>query len=208
MHYFSDISFERVHRWQLSREHGLFVQFVNMENTRLNTSLRTNVVTAPYFHGVVLSSELPNVWLPCERAFVVINTLTVDEARAGRIGHFVAVILRSKDSPVIFFDSYAKQLNFYNRTIRTFVNSFRKPVRYLSKRIQSDQTSVCGLYCAYVAYHFSQDFSRSLAQVLSRFQSHDLVTNDKTVICWFFYTFDCAHLLGSRKQKTLLRNPL
>lgn len=90
-----------------------------------------------------------------------------------------------------FFDSYGNSPSYF-KGMPSVVDDYNK------KRVQSDDTIVCGQWCIY--YIFNAARGRSMREILARF-TDDFHANDHFVACFVNYEFgyDCTtvHLFNS-----------
>lgn len=120
-----------------------------MEDTGLNTwqlrhALVENNTTRNYFDGVYPCDVLKNITSPPR--LIIVNT---DPSH--KPGKHWLLFFRNNET-VEMFDSLGRNLDSYNKEIKTFVDKFFKTVKFTTFRIQPLNTSLCGHYCLYYAY--------------------------------------------------------
>lgn len=75
-----------------------------------------------------------------------------------------------------FFDSYGKTPSYYNSYFSRWLNEHSKHVSVCKKQVQSNNSSVCGLYCLF--YLHQRLIGHSLNQILNMFDPVNLHRND------------------------------
>lgn len=168
-----------------------------MDGDDLALALRRNPVTRVVFSGCYLSSSLTNVSLAPNQALIV-NTLTADDARRHRTGHYLLVIRR--DSDIVFFDSFARPLSAFNVYIQRFVNKLHLSVVLNGHRLQNSDSCVCGMYCAYFLYGWAS--GHTLNELMHMFDDSTPQLNDLRVLV--FYTSAFKTPLSTAQQRHLL----
>ena len=126
------------------------------------------------FEGVYACDNLPqNVDKTRESAYVI------NSSPSNSIGeHWLLAYVNPCSRKTIWFDSYAKPLDFYNRKISQWVKAIGYPIESSVKRIQADLSIYCGLYVLYVYYFLVRHVK--LKNIVQKF-SKRLLFNDKIV---------------------------
>lgn len=126
------------------------------------------------FLGIFASDQLPEkiTSKPCA---LIVNTDPSDQPGQ----HWVAIYV-SKEGSLEYFDSFG----FYPfiDSFKTFINNNCSDGSFNAKRLQSETSMVCGLYCIYFLVHRARNIS--LKQILSKFDAKDYCSND-TIVCQF-----------------------
>ena len=143
--------------------------------------------TAPYFGGVKAANSLP---ASVERypIFFIVNSDLWWE----RGSHWLLIIIPAAgETSLIYFDSLGRGPRHYSHYIENFLRGHSTD-RYLANtlRYQPTHSSLCGLYCLYVADKICQ--GETFAAALQSLNPHHLEANDQMVASYYQ-----AHLLES-----------
>lgn len=113
-------------------------------NTRsLQCVVQCDRVLSQFITGIFAADEMPNYIYSFPSGFIV-NTDT--RAKLGR--HWLAFYISSKTVGE-FFDSYGHSPSYYSQNFQTFFNKNGFEMKYNNKKIQSDDSKMCGQYCIY-----------------------------------------------------------
>ena len=143
----------------------------------MNTSqLQCCVNCDPTLHGhvtVCAADRLPKRIEHYPHGFIV-NTDTFSQTGT----HWCAIFIRD-DKYGEFFDSYGKGPGYYNSYFSIFLRENTTSFAFNEKRIQSNQSNVCGLYCL---FYLHQRFKGlSLIKVNQMFSATNFELNDSFI---------------------------
>lgn len=97
--------------------------------------------------------------------------------------HWIAIFLPSNGLPE-FFDSFGKSPSSYSESLLNFLlDQNSKGFIYNYKKIQSSESSTCGLFCLYFLYYRIRGYS--FTEILKRF-GKNLSQNDLIVIDLYY----------------------
>lgn len=138
-----------------------------------------HVCTSRYFGGVKAANNLPNVINDYPTFFIVNSDLTWQKG-----SHWLLIILTAPNSSLIYFDALGKRAAQYSTHIDSFLHRHSKTF-YLGNtlRYQPANSSLCGLYCLYVADRICR--GQTFAKVLQSLNSQNLDSNDQTVTDYY-----------------------
>ncbi|ESO87930.1 hypothetical protein LOTGIDRAFT_175928 [Lottia gigantea] len=132
------------------------------------------------FAGVLARNQLQTLQPTRYPSAYVVNT---DDA--GQPGKHWTVFVCEKDH-CDFFDSFGCSPEVYGQDFADFARR-QGPLRHNTRRIQGNQSSVCGHYCFFYLCH---KFHEPSPHALSVFQSN-LTENDCLVHAWAHHHFPC-----------------
>lgn len=136
--------------------------------------LRKNV------HGIYPSDMMPT--LDFSKGFGLIAN-TDESDRPGQ--HWLAVFIPNKGPPE-FFDPLAFPPIHYVDHFENFLVNRGPQYKFNTQKVQSDESTQCGLFCIYYLYFRSRNVS--FEDILSSF-SHRLSENDKKLLTFFHNHF-------------------
>jgi len=123
------------------------------------------------FLGVFPSDATPK----CnKRRFCIIFNLSKHDEPGS---HFIAII--KNKSNIIYFDSFGNKCD--NNSIIKFMKSFKLPIKYNTKSIQSIVSNFCGYYCFYFLYICFLK-CKPLFQFINMFPKNNCISNDKFLL--------------------------
>jgi hypothetical protein len=97
--------------------------------------------------------------------------------------HWVSMFISSDYSVVEFFDSLGNPPFFYSQIFfKKLVKQFPNGVIYCHKKIQSQQSSLCGLFCIY--FLEKRNNNVSFKKIIDEFHEK-LAENDKKILTFF-----------------------
>lgn len=120
-----------------------------MEDAGLNTfqlrhALSHDDKTQTFFDGVFPSDFLKNI--KNKPKLIIVNT--DPSTQPGK--HWLLFFL--DNDKMEMFDSLGRSIEYYSEGIRNFVSRFAKTIKFVDRRIQPLNSSLCGHYCLYFAY--------------------------------------------------------
>lgn len=124
------------------------------------------------FLGVYPSDAIPNI--NKKKEFSIIFNLSKHFEPGS---HFISIVKFPKQ--IIYFDSFGK--NCKVKSIKTFINKFKLPIKYNKKQIQHHVSNFCGYFCFYFLYHCFE-MRKSLSSFLRKFPSKKLKQNDNLLL--------------------------
>lgn len=130
--------------------------------------------------GVFAADQLPLV-LPSTSCGFIVNTDI--SSRPGT--HWLAMFMR--DNVVDFFDSYGQYPGAYTPLFTRWICRHGLRVRINQKRVQSDSSNVCGLYCLY--FLRQRLLGLSMTQITAGFDTSNLEANDRYILDLFTRVF-------------------
>ena len=101
-------------------------------------------VTEPFFDGVYSSDHLEEIVI--RPKLIITNT----EPSTSSGAHWLLFFFYGQCVDV--FDSYGRDLNFFNYDIQNFTATYAKYVNMSEIAVQPPQSNICGMLCLYVAY--------------------------------------------------------
>lgn len=145
---------------------------------QLTFALKFHQCTAPYFGAVIAADKIPPpISVP---TFVIINTST-DPAI---VGHWVLIYFANQKSPAIYFDSLGQLPEMHSAHIKNYLQLHSSPYYVMNwHRFQPPSSSLCGLYCSFVADKLCQ--RESFNSILQHFDTVDLDSNDQLVLSYY-----------------------
>lgn len=146
-----------------------------LDNNQLVWLVRQDARLRRQFLGVFTADRLPALpeiqpRRPCG--------LIVNSDPANRPGTHWLAIYYGADGQDEFFDSYGESPSTYNRSWPEHMNP---GYRYSTKKLQGDDTSVCGHYCVF--YLKQKVAGRSLTSIVDYFPGPKRV-NDRKICHW------------------------
>ena len=146
-----------------------------MNTSQLECCIESDPALRSYVIGVYAADHLPN------RGFHQPYGLIVNTDIHSKSGQHWVAIYDNGHGQMDFFDSYARSPGENSVHIMQWINRRYKSLIVNRKRIQSDYSSVCGLYCLY--YLRQRLLGESMEDILNRFNSDIVSYND-------FYIYD------------------
>ena len=148
-----------------------------MNTQQLWFALSTNSQTKKFFDGVYAydtGRDMVN-----EPSLIIVNTDPSN--KPGQ--HWLLLFFHGGKCQ--FFDSLGHEIEHYPKLLK-FVHIFTDRILYSGKRIQPNNTSVCGQYCLFYAYYCCKGFP--MMNILDKFYectAKEILTfvNKKYVIC-------------------------
>lgn len=128
-----------------------------------------------FFRGVfaknIFESSFSNYCMPNEYNIFIVNSQDVDNTAPH--SHWLLFLISNTKN--IYFDSYGKDLSFYNFQLPNF------NWETADFRCQSSDSNLCGAYCIFMAYWLS--LGKSLRYILNKYFCKDqLRLNDRFII--------------------------
>ena len=120
-------------------------QHCKLDTKQLFKALTTNKTTRPFFDGIYAKDLLENIESPPQ--LIICNT----DVSFEKGEHWVAFFFQNEICE--FYDSMNKPLNFYGPEFVDFVKKFSVKCITTKKRTQPVNSSLCGLYCLFFAFH-------------------------------------------------------
>ena len=150
-----------------------------MNEVELNKICSVHKHTKYQFLGVYAVDELIKLEIDKKPSFLLANTDYSDEEGS----HWVLIYINSFPTPPIWFDSIGKKPIEYNIIFDNFLK--RNGALYLvnTKRYQHTTSISCGQFCLYVADLLC--VGENFSSILKRFDSKNLIKNDKLVDYYF-----------------------
>lgn len=139
-----------------------------MNTKQLWSSLTFNCITNPYFDGVFSSDTLIDIKKKPE--LIICNT--DPSTKPGE--HWVLFFFDS-DNSVDFYDSLGKDISYYGIKFLEFVQRFADNLTQSSERTQPVNSSLCGEYCLFYAYHKCKRNNNKMETILEKINSSDIV---------------------------------
>jgi hypothetical protein len=147
-----------------------------MNESEITNMLISHPHTAPYFRGVFARDELPTYVTP--GSLYIIN-----HSHRRKMGtHWVLIFITNTKVP-IYFDTSGLPAIFPE--YRTVLDKYPFYI-YNTKKIQSDQSRSCGLYCVLIALYLSRGLT--LYEARNKFTS-DLNGNEKRLVTYILKEF-------------------
>lgn len=171
----------------------------DMNTSQLQCIISCDPVLRDDILGVFAADHLPSV-LPATPCGFIVNTDI--SSRPGT--HWLALFVR--DNTVDFFDSYGQSPRAYDPSFTRWIYQRGLRARINRKRMQSDFSNVCGLYCLY--FLRQRLLGRSMTQIVEQFDTTNLGMNDRNILDVFrrVYAYcvqnDCVY---NQMCKPLLR---
>lgn len=160
-----------------------------MNNLELTNCLGTHNVVKKYFGGVFSADQLPSKNFLKLPIFIIVNT----EPSSSQNGHWYVLGIGHK--VIEIFDSSGR-LYTTNKYLKQFLQ--RKTdvvIKYNTKQLQHEASSICGLWCCMYILHRCQ--RKSIASFLKKYDATDTANNDKKIIRQFINNFyNCSTCLG------------
>ena len=102
------------------------------------------------------------------------------------------LLIQFSSGKVVFFDSLARDLAYYNPSLAVFAYkhfSSHRQFHQLHSAIQSQFSPLCGYYCLYFTYR-SLVSQEGLTGLVSKFSLSSLEANDTLLLRWFRHRFE------------------
>jgi hypothetical protein len=151
-----------------------------MDTEQLNFLLKSNVVTEPFFIGVIPANKLFSK--NCGKAdknkscFLIANT----DNDTGGGEHWLALFYDGKGCMEVF-DPYGMAPHAYPNMV-DFFNARSACTKYNEHCVQSPFSNLCGLHCMFVAYHKCLNVTVSLKDVILNNYLDNVDYNDCMVL--------------------------
>ena len=130
--------------------------YTGTTTSQLWSALNSDIITRNQLAGILAIDQLDSVGFFVRPCFFVFNSAPSWEA--GR--HWLCLYMPQKlDSPIEFFDSEAKPISYYDKSLETFIMRFASSYMYSSVRVQAPHSSTCGAYVLFFACHRCRDIS-------------------------------------------------
>ena len=137
--------------------------------------------------GVIAADTIPTT---ISHFFCVFIANTDVHAKSGQ--HWCAFNI-SENGKVEFFDSYGKPPIFYNNLFARWLIEHSQSFEYNSKRLQSDTSNVCGLYCLHVLRQ--RLIGQPMKSIVDYFSTVNYYVND-------YFIFQYMSLIFSKCTQT------
>jgi hypothetical protein len=162
------------------------------DSNQLSTILKKIRVSNSTFEGIFARDTLPKN-INSFPTYLIVNT----DLSSGQGEHWVSILYFSNDV-VEFFDSFGFPPHVYNIPL-VHCSLFN------SKRLQSDNSTVCGQYCVYYLYYRLR--GHTLASIISSFSINNFYWNDKQVAKFIRNHFNVSNKLSrcNGNQKCISR---
>ena len=134
---------------------------------------------APYFGGIKAANTLPT-FIKSYPAFFIVNS----DLWWQKGSHWLLIVIPAANTPLIYFDALGKRASQYSAHIEYFLR-LHSSTHFLANtlRYQPSHSSLCGLYCLYVADKICQ--GQTFATVLNSFHCRQLEVNDQMVADYY-----------------------
>lgn len=132
-----------------------------MNTKQIWQALTCNSVTEPYFDGVFPSDFLKKIKRKPE--LIICNTDPSTKPGA----HWVLFFFNN--DTVDFYDSLGQDITHYGSLFINFVEKFAETYEQSNIRTQPNNSSLCGYYCLYYAYHRCQ--GQQMSQIINSMKS-------------------------------------
>lgn len=141
-----------------------------MNNFQIETFLRTNKYTKPYFFGVFACDTLPfRIPKVNQHLLIICNT----DKSTGPGQHWIGIHF-SADNVATYFDSFGMYPQ--NLYISNFLKRNASKITTNNKMIQSVFSRYCGHFCALFLYFMVR--GKSLNKIVGMFKNKNLKEND------------------------------
>jgi len=167
-----------------------------MNTSQLQCCIDCDPLLKQYVLGVFSADRLPQTYYPC--AFIA---NTDDYSQRGE--HWCA-FYSDKPGSAEFFDSYGNPPGYYNDRFKTWLNRRTSSAVFNGLRIQSDFSSVCGLYCLF--YLRQKLTGHTMQEIANVFNSTDLGANDRFIYEYTMRVF--PHCIANDCVYKQICNPL
>jgi hypothetical protein len=134
------------------------------------------------FKGVFANDMLPKRINRNKDSAYVINSASSD----GIGEHWLLVYVNMRSRTTIWFDSFGKSPEFYNKRISDWCKGLGYQIQANKKQIQASTSIYCGLYVLYVLYFLAR--GKRLPETTRAFSKH-LLHNDKIVSKFMMHHF-------------------
>lgn len=175
-----------------------------MYANQIENALAANNITSQHTLGVFSADEAENAWRvalfdPYQTWVSVVNT--APGQHPGQ--HWLLLVYRGIGRKPVFFDTYGQNVITYGEDIKKTVNiicqrSNEPEYERNEMQIQTNNSSVCGHYCLYVAFMLCKYPMCPLEWILRKFSPYDQESNDETILEWvtnnFCVTANCNNL--------------
>lgn len=148
-----------------------------MYSKQIEILLKCDRATLKYFKGVFSCDNIERN--KQKKYFIIVNS-----ASSQQTGKHWLLFFRHNEQ-CTFFDSLGNRPTFYGNCIEKAFKEFSEESETLifnSKKLQSSETSVCGIYCIYMATELCRN--KSINTIENHFSS-DYRKNDKKIEIWF-----------------------
>ena len=140
-----------------------------MDEVQLQTILLKIPVTRQYVGGVSSYDHLQYINVDDNPVYFIVNT--GDSNGSGK--HWTFMFF---DEYSEFFDSLGKRPETYNDTFENMLIVHRPKYLYTCKRLQSNDSNVCGMYCIYFTYQkcLGKSFDEIIRSFTNNCKDNDL----------------------------------
>jgi hypothetical protein len=149
-----------------------------MYANQINVIFKLDKLTSKKFAGIFACDKTKDNFNN-NNSFVLVNTDNSNNKGEQWLLFF------KQDDITIFFDSLAYTLDAYNTCVTNAFLHFSKnskESKYNTKRLQYSDSSLCGVYCIYVARELCK--GKTINMIEESF-TQDLIQNDKKLKAWF-----------------------
>ena len=157
----------------------------NMNTSQLQCIISCDPVLRERVLGVFAADQLPTAvpYIPC--GFIANTDI---KSQSGT--HWLAFFI--ENNTVDCFDSYGQHPGVYNALFSAWMQNQSLNVRVNQTRLQSDTSSVCGLYCVY--FLRQRLLGHSMKCIIERFNVTDFEANDRYIFDMFSDIYShCVH---------------
>lgn len=165
-----------------------------MDNTELEALVKKDKQLSNIFLGVFPSDKLPErvEKKPCA---LIINVDPSD--KPGQ--HWVSAYFPVSVDTVDYFDSYG--LKPFVTSIQEFLRRNSRKQNFNEQRLQSSDSTVCGLYCLYFLCFRSRNVP--MYKIVNTFNAKNFQSNDSKVCKFLRTVFDHVHKVCCKIDKNV-----
>ena len=145
-----------------------------MDTSQLQCCIQCDSLLRQHVLGVFAADQLPQV---SDKSYPY-GFITNTDVQAKRGQHWCAFYANGLGETE-FFDSYGLSPRHYNHLFDQWLQNHSLQATWNTVQIQSEYSSVCGLYCLF--YLRQRLMGRSLNRIVHLFSVDDLVSNDSFI---------------------------
>jgi len=153
------------------------ILYLKMFSSELEEILNSEPLTKPFFKGVYACDTMPK--LSQLQSFLIVNT-----APSYTDGEHWILLYKIKHKTIYVIDSLSDNTLHYGKCLSDNIKNLYKNFQIisLSRRLQSNGTSYCGIYCIFFAIILCK---QNTLTTIQKVFSINTLENDRKIFTWF-----------------------
>lgn len=167
--------------------------------SQITAIVTNNPKTRKHFQGVFSCDKIPDM-KKTKIFYMIVNTTSSET-----FGEHWTLYFKRNTSNMIYVDSLAKNPKEYGQCFEKAYEKLTKNcnVHKLENPLQSDSSSLCGVYCIFFVFYLSLGISINTIQ--KKFFNKVRLQNDKKLCCWLNKFIKIASLTNIIKTGQLCK---